>query len=114
MTTLKASGNTQIQRLAGAIAGNIRIEGAVNVSLVGASALNQAIKACIVARRFLRDDNSPVDIVIQPEFSLQNFEENESRHEVTTILLHVRKVDFDPENAVEAEAPAHQEDEKAE
>ena len=53
MTTLKASGNTQIQKLAGAIAGNIRQEGEVQISLVGASALNQAIKAVAIARGFV-------------------------------------------------------------
>lgn len=111
MTTLKASGNTQIQKLAGAIAGNIRQEGAVQISLVGASALNQALKACIVARRFLKDDETPSDIVIQPEFMMQNFSEpstNESR-EVTTILLHIKKTEFDPNNAVSSEVPHHDE-----
>ncbi|GEM_PF-742997 len=111
MTTLKASGNTQIQKLAGAIAGNIRQEGAVQISLVGASALNQAIKACIVSRRFLKDDQTPSDIAIQPEFLMQNFSEPSSTEtrEVTTIMLHIKKVDFDPEHAVSSEVPKHEE-----
>lgn len=111
MTTLKASGNTQIQKLAGAIAGNIRQEGAVQISLVGASALNQAIKACIVARRFLKDDAEPSDIYVQPEFLMQNFSEpteSESR-EVTTIMLHISKAPFDPAHAVSSEVPHHDE-----
>ncbi len=109
MTTLKASGNTQIQKLAGAIAGNIRQEGEVQISLVGASALNQAIKACIVARRFLKDDETPCDIIIQPEFLMQNFSEpsSEATREVTTIMLHIRKTDFDPAHAVSTEANNH-------
>lgn len=116
MTTLKASGNTQIQKLAGAIAGNIRQEGAVQISLVGASALNQAIKACIVARRFLKDDEKPADIAIQPEFLMQNFSEPsapESR-EVTTIMLHIKKAEFDPACAVSSDVPKHEEEAKAE
>lgn len=111
MTTLKASGNTQIQKLAGAIAGNIRQEGAVQISLVGASALNQAMKACIVARRFLKDDENPSDIAVQPEFLMQNFSEpsaDEAR-EVTTIMLHIIKVDFDPAHAVSSDVPKHEE-----
>ena len=109
MTTLKASGNTQIQKLAGAIAGNIRQDGAVQISLVGASALNQALKACIVARRFLKDDEVKSDIVIQPEFLMQNFSEPESEsREVTTIMLNIRKVDFDPEHAVSSDVPKHE------
>lgn len=112
MTTLKASGNTQIQKLAGAIAGNIRQEGAVQISLVGASALNQALKACIVARRFLKDDENKADIVLQPEFMMQNFSEpaSDTTREVTTILLHIKKVDFDPENAVSSDIPKHEEE----
>lgn len=111
MTTLKASGNTQIQKLAGAIAGNIRQEGSVQISLVGASALNQAIKACIVARRFLKDDETPSDIAVQPEFLMQNFSEPASTEgrEVTTIMLHIHKVDFDPERAVSSDVPKHEE-----
>ena len=111
MTTLKASGNTQIQKLAGAIAGNIRQEGEVQISLVGASALNQALKACIVARRFLKDDEQKCDIVLQPEFMRQNFSEpsREESREVTTIMLHIRKVDFDPAHTVSSDVPKHEE-----
>lgn len=111
MTTLKASGNTQIQKLAGAIAGNIRQEGEVQISLVGASALNQALKACIVARRFLKDDEVKSDIAIQPEFVMQNFSDSASaeNREVTTIMLHIKKVDFDPEHAVSSDVPKHEE-----
>ncbi len=114
MTTLKASGNTQIQKLAGAIAGNIRQEGSVQISLVGASALNQAIKACIVARRFLKDDENPSDIAIQPEFLMQNFSEPESTEarEVTTIMLHISRAAFDPEHAVSSDVPHHEEEAK--
>ena len=111
MTTLKASGNTQIQKLAGAIAGNIRQEGEVQISLVGASALNQALKACIVARRFLKDDEQKCDIVLQPEFMMQNFSEpsSEESREVTTIMHHIRKVDFDPAHTVSSDVPKHEE-----
>lgn len=109
MTTLKASGSTQIQKLAGAIAGNIRQEGAVQVSLVGASALNQALKACIVARRFLKDDENPSDIYIQPEFMMQNFSEptDAEAREVTTIMLHILKAPYDPNTAVSSDVPKH-------
>ena len=111
MTTLKASGSTQIQKLAGAIAGNIRNEGSVQISLVGASALNQAVKACIVARRFLKDDENPSDICVQPEFLMQDFSEpaTAETREVTTIMLHITKVAFDPEHAVSSDVPKHEE-----
>ncbi len=101
MTTLKASGSTPIQKLAGAVAGTIRNEGEVTISLVGSSALNQAVKACIIARRFLNIDKNPSDIYIQPEFVIQNFAEpSDEKAEVTTIALHIYKIDYDPERAV--------------
>ena len=116
MATLKVSGKTQIQKLAGAIAGNIRQEGSAQISLVGASALNQAIKACIVARRFLKDDETPSDIAVQPEFIRQNFAEDASEEgrEVTTIRLHINKVPFDPAHAVSSDVPSRKEEEPAE
>lgn len=116
MATLKVSGKTQIQKLAGAIAGNIRQEGYAQISLVGASALNQAIKACIVARRFLKDDETPSDISVQPEFIRQNFAEQaaEESREVTTIRLHITKIPFDPAHAVSSDVPHGKEEEAAE
>lgn len=110
VTTLKASGNTHIQKLAGAIAVNIRQEGHVQISVVGASALNQAIKACIVARRFLKDDETPSDISVQPEFVMQNFTHPEipEGRDVTTIMLHISKVAFDPEHAVSSVIPTQE------
>jgi stage V sporulation protein SpoVS len=79
--------------------------------LVGASALNQAIKACIVARRFLKDDETPSDIAIQPEFLMQNFSEPAApeAREVTTIMLHIKRAEFDPANAVSSDVPKHEE-----
>ena len=101
MTTLKASGSTPIQKLAGAIAGTIRSEGEVTVSLVGSSALNQAIKASIIARRFLNIDKNPSDIYIQPEFVIQNFAEpSDEKSEDTTIALHIYRIEYNPERAV--------------
>ena len=106
MATLKVSGKTQIQKLAGAIAGNIRQEGSAQISLVGAS----------VARRFLKDDETPSDIAVQPEFIRQNFAEeaSEEGREVTTIRLHINKVPFDPAHAVSSDVPSRKEEEPAE
>ena len=40
---------------------------------------------------------------------MQNFSEPESEsREVTTIMLHIRKVDFDPEHAVSSDVPKHE------
>ena len=44
--------------VAGAVAGVVRTDGAVQVQVVGAGALNQAIKAIAVARSFLVDEGA--------------------------------------------------------
>ena len=67
MQALKVSSQTVIQKLAGSIAINIRNDGIVSITVVGASALNQAIKGIIVARRFLKDDGN-MDLSVQPTF----------------------------------------------
>lgn len=52
---------------AGALAGVIRHAGAVEVQVVGAGALNQAVKAVAIARGFLAA--SGVDLVCVPSFA---------------------------------------------
>lgn len=96
MQSLKASSNTVIQKLAGSIAINIRTEGVVTVTVVGASALNQALKGCIVARRFLRDDGN-MDITIQPSFvPISSEAPREGEEGVTGIQLLIRRAPIEP------------------
>lgn len=100
MKQLLVGSNTQIQKLAGAIAANIRNGEDVSISIVGASALNQAIKACIVCRRFLSLDEEKSDIVIQPKFELTKYAEPSSEDkEITTIVLTIKKCQYDEKNA---------------
>ncbi len=96
MQALKASSTTVIQKLAGSIAINIRSEGVVTVTVVGASALNQAIKGCIVARRFLKDDGN-IDITVQPSFvPIQSETLKEGEESVTGIQLLIKKTAIEP------------------
>lgn len=98
MQALKASSKTAIQKLAGSIAINIRNEGMVTVTVVGASALNQALKGCIVARRFLKDDGN-MDITIQPSFVPISGElprEDGEEEAVTGIQLFIKRADIEP------------------
>ena len=53
--------------VAGAMAGEIRQVGAVQVQVVGAGALNQAVKAVAIAHGFLTE--SGVDVVCVPTFA---------------------------------------------
>ena len=53
METLKVSTRSNPNSVAGAIAGAVRQAGAVEVQVVGAGALNQAVKAVAIARGFV-------------------------------------------------------------
>ena len=53
MEVLKVSSKSNPNACAGALAGVLRQDGAVEVQVVGAGALNQAIKAVAIARGFV-------------------------------------------------------------
>lgn len=66
MEILKVSSNTRVNSLAGAIAGTVREEGIVEISAIGAGAVNQAIKAIATAKGFLSPGG--INIVCTPSF----------------------------------------------
>ena len=66
MDVLKVSSKSSPSSVAGAMAGVVRQYGAVEVQVVGAGALNQAIKAVAIARGYLAP--SGIDIVCIPTF----------------------------------------------
>jgi stage V sporulation protein S len=67
METLKVSTRSNPNSVAGAMAGAIRQAGGVEVQVVGAGALNQAIKAVAIARGYVAA--SGVDLVCIPTFA---------------------------------------------
>ena len=67
METLKVSTRSNPNSVAGAVAGAIRQAGAVEVQVVGAGALNQAIKAVAIARGYVA--NAGIDLVCIPTFA---------------------------------------------
>jgi len=64
---LKVSSKSNPNSVAGALAGVIREQGAVEIQTVGAGALNQAIKAIAIARGFLAP--SGVELTCVPSFA---------------------------------------------
>lgn len=64
---LKVSTKSNANSVAGALAGVVREKGFAELQVVGAGALNQAIKAVAIARGFLAP--SGVDIVCCPSFA---------------------------------------------
>jgi stage V sporulation protein S len=67
MEVIKVSANSRSTSVAGAVAGVIREHGHAEVQAIGASAVNQAIKAIAIAHGYLLQDN--IDIVCVPSFT---------------------------------------------
>jgi stage V sporulation protein S len=80
---LKVSTRSNPNAVAGAMAGVIRQSGTVEVQVVGAGALNQAIKALAIARGYVSE--AGVDLVCVPTFA--DIEIDGERR--TAIRLHI-------------------------
>ena len=80
---LKVSTRSNPNAVAGAMAGVIRQAGTVEVQVVGAGALNQAIKALAIARGYVAE--AGIDLVCVPNFA--DIEIDGERR--TAIRLHI-------------------------
>ena len=67
MELLKVSANSRTAAVAGAIAGVVREHHRAEVQAIGAGAVNQALKALILATSYLKNDGIFVSFV--PEFT---------------------------------------------
>ncbi|MCU1496555.1 MAG: Stage sporulation protein [Acidimicrobiales bacterium] len=67
LETLKVSTRSNPNSVAGAMAGVVRSSGAVVVQVVGAGALNQAIKAIAIARGYVAAGG--IDLICVPTFA---------------------------------------------
>jgi stage V sporulation protein S len=66
MDIIKVAGTSRTSAVAGAIAGVVRENKRAEVQAIGASAINQAVKAIALARGYLTNDG--FDIIVIPEF----------------------------------------------
>jgi stage V sporulation protein S len=66
MDIIKVSGKSRTSAVAGAIAGVIRENKRAEVQAIGASAVNQAVKAIALAKSYLVEDG--YNIIFIPEF----------------------------------------------
>ena len=64
---IRVSAQSRSTAVAGAIAGVMREQGYAEIQAIGASAINQAIKAVTIARGYLVQDD--MDLVIVPSFT---------------------------------------------
>ena len=66
MEVLKVSSNSNPNKVAGAIAGAVGKNGKVEIQAIGAGAVNQAVKAIAIARRFVAENGG--DLYMVPGF----------------------------------------------
>ena len=66
MDVIKVKANSRTAAVAGAIAGVVREHKRAEVQAIGAGAVNQAVKALVLAKGYLAEDGIPV--VCIPEF----------------------------------------------
>ncbi len=66
MEMIKVSANSRTSAVAGAIAGVIREHKRAEVQAIGAGAVNQAVKALVLATGYLANDG--IHVVCVPEF----------------------------------------------
>ncbi len=66
MDVIKVKANSRTAAVAGAIAGVMREHKHAEVQAIGAGAVNQAVKALVLARGYLAEDGIP--IICIPEF----------------------------------------------
>ena len=67
MDLIKVSATSQTAAVAGAIAGVIREHKRAEVQAIGAGAVNQAVKALVLATGYLKSDG--IDVSCVPEFA---------------------------------------------
>ena len=67
MDLIKVSSTSRTSAVAGAIAGTVRDHHRAEIQAIGAAALNQAVKALILATGYLKNDGIFVSFV--PEYS---------------------------------------------
>ena len=67
MEMIKVSANSRTSAVAGAITGVMREHKRAEVQAIGAGAVNQAVKALVLAIGYLKNDN--ITVVCIPEFA---------------------------------------------
>ncbi|ADV67603.1 stage V sporulation protein S [Deinococcus maricopensis] len=75
METLRVSGKSRPNAVAGAIAALLRSNGQVEVQAIGPAAVNQAVKAIAIARGYITPDQ--LDLSTQPSFVKLDLEDEE-------------------------------------
>jgi stage V sporulation protein S len=84
--TLRVSGKSRPNAVAGAIASLLRTEGQLEVQAIGPAAVNQAVKALAIARSYLEGDH--LDLTAQPAFVKLELDSEERTALKFVVLAH--------------------------
>lgn len=60
MSIIRVAASSRTAAVAGAIAGSYRDHGVVEIQAIGASAVNQAIKAIVIAKGYLAEEDKEI------------------------------------------------------
>ncbi len=91
METVRVSGQSRPNSVAGAIAALLRLHNEVEVQAIGALAVNQAVKAIAIARSYIGPDG--LDLTTVPSFVKLELESEER----TAMKFIVRSHHLEPE-----------------
>ena len=94
MDIIKVSGTSRTSAVAGAIAGVFRENKRAEIQAIGAGAVNQAVKAMVLAKGYLAEDG--YDVVFLPEFVDVEIEDKvRTAVKLTAELRHPETVEVD-------------------
>lgn len=104
MSLIKVSGTSRTSAVAGAIAGIVREHHRAEVQAIGAAAVNQAVKALILATGYLQLDG--IEIRCVPEFTDVTIDENVRTairlvievHSLSNTAMGVTRLNVQPEH----------------
>jgi stage V sporulation protein S len=99
MDIIKVSGTSRTSAVAGAIAGVFRENKRAEIQAIGAGAVNQAVKAIILASGYLAEDG--YDVVFSPEFVDVEIEDKIRTAVKMTVELRHPETDENDENESE-------------
>lgn len=91
---IRVSAQSRSTAVAGAIAGVMREQEHAEMQAIGASAVNQAIKAVAIARGYLEQDG--IDLVIVPTFTEVDIEGNERTAVRIAVFRRPSSIDMAP------------------
>lgn len=108
MDVIKVSGNSRTSAVAGAIAGVFREHRHAEVQAIGAGAVNQAVKAIVLARGYLAEDG--LDVGCFPEFVDVDIEGKTRTAVRLTVEMRQNRHPAAEEDQVDSETPEVEDD----